>query len=71
MFKSEARGVRGKHLVEWEWRQAWGNDLDEDATPEEPRQETMWEAEMWALWQKEARRSRLLQRQERDHRERG
>jgi hypothetical protein len=70
MFKSEARGLRGRHRVEWEWRHAWGNDVDDDATPAEPRQETMWEAEMWAVWQKEARRTRLQDREDRDKRER-
>ncbi len=70
MLKSEARGGRGRQQVEWEWRQAWGGDLDEDATAQEPQREMLWEAEMWAVWQKEARRSRLEQRKAHDRSER-
>jgi len=56
--------------VQWEWEQAWGGNPDEEPVVEEPRQDTMWEAEMWAVWQKEARRSRLRQREEEEPRER-
>jgi hypothetical protein len=69
MFKSEARGVRGRRQADWEWKQAWSNDADEEGAADGEAQaaaQTLWEAEMWALWQQEARRSRSQRRGTRD-----
>jgi hypothetical protein len=52
--------------MQWEWEQAWGGSVAEEPAVEPSQQETMWEAEMWAVWQEEARRSRLRLRQEKE-----
>jgi hypothetical protein len=57
--------MRGRQRLQWEWERAWGGNTDDDPPTEEPQQETMWEAEMGAVWQKEVRRGRLRQREER------
>jgi hypothetical protein len=69
MFKSEARGVRSRVQADWEWKQAWSNDADEEGAATEEvatATQSQWEAEMSALWQKQARRTRLQQREARD-----
>ena len=59
MLKSGARGVRSRWQAEWEWRQARDADADDDASVEELRQDTMWDAEISAVARNGARRSRL------------
>ncbi len=71
MHRTESRGMRARQRMQWEWDRAWGGNTDDELVVEEPRQETMWEAEMWAVWQKEARRTRLRLREEKERSDQG